>query len=246
MKVSFYCINFNDDARRSKMIERFSSHNINLEFVNPVYTTDERLNVGSGGSGVAADGKDITPHKRTWSIMLQHLDSIQHFVENTDNEYLILCEDDILISKNMTKDLPNIIDNFEELKLDVLLLGYLMHFKLDKNQPNAEFPVIKDSADAAAAPYTYYGFPYHLWGSQMYLIRRKHAVFLLNKYDINYALADLNRPYNPDWTLTKDGVRAMIYPMIALEEGATKTDHTGQNSFHKLCFDTNYDEQIFF
>lgn len=241
MKVSFYCINFNDDARRSKMIERFSSHHINLEFVKPVYTTDERLDVGSGAAG---DGNDITPHKRTWSIMLQHLDSIQHFVENTDNEYLILCEDDILISKNMTTDLPNIIENFEELKLDVLLLGYLMHFKLDKNTPHAEFPVIKEAA--ADAPYTYYGFPYHLWGSQMYLIHRKHAVFLLNKYDINYALADLNRPYNPDWTLTKDGVRAMIYPMIALEEGSTKTDHTGQNCFHKLCFDTNYDEQIFF
>jgi hypothetical protein len=243
MKVSFYCINFNDDARRSKMIQRFSIHNINLEFVNPVYTTDKRLNVGSGSSGA---GKDITPHKRTWSIMLQHLDSIQHFVENTENDYLFLCEDDILISKNMTKDLPNIIYNFEELKLDVLLLGYLMHFKLDKNHPHAEFPVIKDASDADDAPYTYYGFPYHLWGSQMYLISRKHAVFLLNKYDINYALADLNRPYNPDWTLTKDGARAMIYPMVALEEGATKTDHTGQNSFHKLCFDTNYDEQIFF
>ena len=150
MKVSFYCINFNDDARRSKMIERFSSHDINLEFVKPVYTTDERLNVGS--AGVAADGKDITPHKRTWSIMLQHLDSIQHFVENTENDYLILCEDDILISKNITKDLPNIIDNFEEVKLNVLLLGYLMHFKLDKNQPHAEFPVIKDAADADDAP----------------------------------------------------------------------------------------------
>lgn len=237
MKVSFYCINFNDDARRRKMVERFSSHNIKLEFVNPVYTTDERLNVG--------DENVINQYKRTWSIMLQHLDTIRHFVENTENDYLILCEDDILISKNMTNDLPAIIDNFEELKLDVLLLGYLMHFKLDKNQTHPEFPIIK-SAEEADGRYTYYGFPYHLWGSQMYLINRKHAVFLLNKYDINYALADLNRPYNPDWTLTKDGVRAMIYPMLAVEEGVTKTDHAGQNSFHQLCFETNYDEQIFF
>ena len=236
MKVSFYCINFNDATRRRKMIERFSNHDIQVEFVNPVYTTDERLNVGDG------DGNDITHHKRTWSIMLQHLDSIQHFVENTDNNYLILCEDDILISKNLMKDLPDIIDNFEELKLDILLLGYLIHFKLDKNQPHPEFPVIKDTDGL----YTYYGFPYHLWGSQMYLINRKHAMFLLNKYDINYALADLNRPYNPDWTLTKDGVHAMIYPMLAVEEGVTKTDHAGQNSFHQFCFDVNYEEDMFF
>lgn len=240
VNVSFYCINFNDDARRRRMIQRFTNHYIKVEFVNPVYTTDERLNVGDGDG----DGKDITPHKRTWSIMLQHLDSIKHFLENTNHDYLILCEDDILISKNLTKELPGIIDNFEELKLDVLLLGYLMHFKLDKNNPHPEFPVIKHAA--ADGIYAYYGLPYHLWGSQMYLISRKHAVFLLNKYDINYALADLARPYNPDWTLTKDGVRAMIYPMLALEEGVTKTDHTGQNSFHQLCFDTNYEEDMFF
>lgn len=233
MKVSFYCINFNDDARRSKMVERFSNHNIKLEFVNPVYTTDERLNI---------EGRDINQYKRTWSIMLQHLDSIQHFVENTENDYLILCEDDILISKNITKDLPDIIDNFEELKLDVLLLGYLMPFKLYKNIVYEDFPIIK----GAPGLYTYYAFPYPLWGSQMYLISRKHAVFLLKKYDINYALADLNRPYNPDWTLTKDGVRALLYPMVALEEGVTKSDHAGQNMFHTNCFDTNYDEAIFF
>jgi hypothetical protein len=238
MKVSFYCINFNDDERRRKMIQRFSNHGINLEFVNPVYTTDERLNVGA----VGADGKDICQYKRTWSIMLQHLDSIQHFVENTENDYLILCEDDILISKNITKDLPDIINNFEELNLDVLLLGYLMHFKLDKNTTHDEFPILKESA----GKYTYYGFPYHLWGAQMYLMSRKHCRFLLNKYDINYAVADLNRPYNPDWTLTKDGVRGMIYPMLAVEEGVTKTDHVGQTNFHKLCFYMNYDDQTYF
>jgi hypothetical protein len=37
----------------------------------------------------------------------------------------------------------------------------------------------------------------------------------------------------------------MIYPMIALEEGVTKTEHEGQNNFHKLCFDVNYNENIY-
>lgn len=232
MNLSFYCINFNDENRRSKMIERFRNQNINLEFVSPVYNHDERLNIESI--------KNDDGLKRIWSIMLQHLDSIKHFLSNTNNDYLILCEDDILISKNMIRDLPFIIENFEELKLDVLLLGYLIHFKLDKNVIHDEFSIIKDTN-----LYTYYKFPYHLWGSQMYLISRKHCFFLLNKYTINYALEDLNRPYNPDWTLTKDGVTAMIYPMIALEEGVTKTDHEEQNNFHKLCFDVNYNENIY-
>jgi hypothetical protein len=31
MKLSFYCINFNDENRRSKMIKRFKNQNINLK-----------------------------------------------------------------------------------------------------------------------------------------------------------------------------------------------------------------------
>jgi hypothetical protein len=79
MKLSFYCVNFNDENRRSKMIERFNNQNINLEFVNPVYNNDERLNIECI--------KNNNELKRIWSIMLQHLDLIQHFISNTDNDY---------------------------------------------------------------------------------------------------------------------------------------------------------------
>jgi hypothetical protein len=80
----------------------------------------------------------------------------------------------------------------------------------------------------------------------MYLLSRKHCYFLLKKYTIYYGLEDLNRPYNPDWTLTKDGNKAIIYPLIALEEGVTKTDCYSQNIFHETCFNINYDSNIYF
>lgn len=227
--ISFYCINFDDEDRKIRMIQRFKNQQIDLNFVKPVYIKDSRI-------------KDIPvcdSTKRIMSIMLQHLDSIRDFYENTEKEYCIICEDDILISKYMSNELPNILENFNELHLDVLLLGYLLPFTLTNDNP--EFALLKQKDN-----FKYFDFPYNLWGSQMYLINKKHAKFLLEKYTIAYALEDLNRPYNPDWTLTKDGKKAIVYPMLGLEEGTQKSDHAGQDYYHRLCFEVNYDKDIYF
>ena len=98
--VVFYMINFNDDNRKKRMIDRFEFLNLDLQFVNPIYESDIRLS-----------GTNL--YKRTSAIMLQHLDSIRHFYENTSGKYCVVCEDDIYISKNLAKDLPEIIKNFE-------------------------------------------------------------------------------------------------------------------------------------
>jgi len=236
--ISFYCINFLNEERKNKMIERFSKFQISLNFIPPVFITDERL-----PHNILNDGE-----KRIWSIMLQHLDSIRHFYENTTNEYLIVCEDDILLSKDFKDDLPKIIKDYEDLELDILLLGYLIDISFEKNkhhpsiieknsgQSNNDFVLLQKPQK-----YNYYQFPYHIWGSQMYLIKRKHAKFLIDKYTIEYAIEDRCRcSFNPDWTITKDQNHAIIYPMIALEEGDTNTDHIGQITFHKTCFFKNY------
>jgi GR25 family glycosyltransferase involved in LPS biosynthesis len=226
--IAFYCINFNDEERKNRMIKRFENQGFHLSFVDPVYKDDERL--------VEVECNDFK--RRVMSIMLQHMDSIEDFYENTEKEYCVICEDDILISKNLLNDLHSVLENYHELQLDVLLLGYLLPFKLDNSHP--EYPLLKETET-----YNYYNFPYHLWGSQMYLIHRKHAKFLIDKYTMEYALADMNRPYNPDWTLTKDGKKGMIYPMLALEEGTQKSDHVGQDQFHRNCFETHYNEEKF-
>lgn len=87
MNISFYCVSFNDEHRKEKMSNRFNAVNLDLKFINPVDNTDERV--------------QFADDKRTWAIMLQHLDSIRDFYENTTNEYVVVCEDDILISKNI-------------------------------------------------------------------------------------------------------------------------------------------------
>jgi len=223
---AFYVINFNDDARRERMVSRFSKIGLNIpHFVDPVFIFDSRLD------------KDEIQHKRTCSIMLQHLDSLKHFLEQTDKEFCIVCEDDIHISKNLRNDLPEIIEQFKTLDLDVLLLGYLSMYPVD-TETNAHFALRSRSKK-----YKYADFPDDLWGSQMYMMSRKHAKSVLDKFGPDYILTG-EIPYNPDWILTKTGNRALIVPMLAVEEGDTKTDHGGQNEFHRRCFECNYDPLV--
>lgn len=226
--VSCYCINYKDDVRKSKMIKRFDSINLNLFFVEPVENDDERLQN-------APNKRDL----RVWSIMLQHLDSIRHFLVNTTNEYCIVCEDDILVSKNIVNDLPEIINTFNKLELDVLLLGYLLPFKI--YDWFTHFP-LKYRNDK----YSFYDFPNDLWGSQMYMISRKHAGYLLDKYTIEYAISTVEtEPFSPDWTLTKNGKKSILYPMIALEEGDSKSGLNSEEQFHYNCYQTNFDADVY-
>lgn len=222
--VLFYVINYKDDGRKQRMTERFRSLDIDLHFVNPIEEMDRRMEYTS-------------LYKRTSAIMLQHLDSIRHFYENTSAEYCIVCEDDIHISKYLVRDLPEIISNFKELELDILLLGYLWPYNLNENW---HFPVLKDTEK-----YSYHGYPDDIWGSQMYLISRSHAKYILDTFTIEFAIKNLEViHYNPDWTITKYGKRGMITPMLAVEEGEDKSGHGGQTDFHKMCHAHNFNADV--
>lgn len=228
--ISFYCINFNDEDRRTKMINRFKSLNLDLNFIKSVDVNDERI---------------ISTNNKSIHAMLQHLDTMNDFIKNTTNEYLIICEDDIYISKSINNDLPNIINTYEKLKLDILLLGYLIPFKLNPNNSNTNFPLIYYDNK-----HGYYKYPDDLWGSQMYLINRNYAIKLIEILDAKtYEFPPTNNeinsdkkyiPYAQDGTITKIGNRALIYPMLGVEEGDNKSDHKGQKFFHKICNIINY------
>lgn len=225
-----YCVNFLDEDRRLKMETRFDRLKIPVNFVDPVFKSDLRLSI----DGVQAE------HKRTYSIMLQHIDSVQDFLNTTDEceKYCIVCEDDVLLSKRFLEKLPGICQTFSELDLDVLLLGYLSPDKvLDSNV----FPLIKSDQN-----FVYTGYHSDLWGSQMYMISREYAKRLIETFQPSYILRTDSLPYNPDWTITKCGKRALISPMLALEEGEVKNECYEQMSFHQRCFETNFIEGEFF
>jgi GR25 family glycosyltransferase involved in LPS biosynthesis len=224
--VKFYCINYKDENRREKMQKRWDLLGIDLIFVDPVETTDKRF--------------DIVRKKRElrdWAIMLQHLDSLRDFINNESGEYVIVCEDDIMVSKHLPNDLPEIIETYERLNLDVLLMGYLIPYKITDD--NHYYPLKERNYK-----YSYHGYPGDIWGSQMYMVSRKHAEILLQKYTVENALFS-EEPFSPDWTITKNGNRSVIYPMVALEEGDTKCNWDSEIDYHQRCFKMHYVEREF-
>jgi GR25 family glycosyltransferase involved in LPS biosynthesis len=232
MDIPVYIVNYKNNERKIKMTERFNSIGIEPIFIKEVHSNDDRLNY------------DIDINiKRVWSIMLQHLDCIRDFFENTDKSHCIVCEDDIYISKNMSNDIENIVKNFDKLELDILMLGYLLYYKIDVNNyyHNHYFPVLLNDDK-----HMYHSYPDDIWGTQMYLISRNYAEFLLNKFTPQFAFENINSiNYNPDWIITKNGKRALLNPMIAVEEGVNLSDHEGQITFHKQCCECNYNPDIY-
>lgn len=91
--------------------------------------------------------------------------------------------------------------------------------------------------------YVFHRYSNDLWGTQMYMISREYAKYLLEAYTLQYAIDNISKPYSSDWIITKNGNRAMIYPMIAVEEGPVTSDCEPQSEFHKRCHFVNYDPQ---
>lgn len=165
---------------------------------------------------------------RTTAVTLNHLQLIRQFVDQTCASHVIVCEDDVYLRRTIKQDIPAIVRKFDESELDVLLLGYLW--------PQRE----------TAAGYQFHDYDDELWGAQMYMLSRKQATYLVETYTLAWALAHApTRPFSPDWIITKDGRRARLSPMVAVEEGAVNTTHSGQVEFHRRCAEAQYDPTLF-
>jgi hypothetical protein len=72
----------------------------------------------------------------------------------------------------------------------------------------------------------------------MYMLSRAQAQRIIEKYANGYAdrfLANPNEvfpPFSADWTITKEGNRRIVYPMLAIEDGKSNYDDEGQRIFH--------------
>lgn len=226
-KVSFYCVNFKNEERKTRILGRFERLGVPINFVPAVELDDPRLAV------------DYVKEKKAASCILGHIDSLKHFVENTTHDFCVVCEDDVMISKHLKEDLNEFIEMYDKFSLNVLLLGYLMPYKLEDS--HSYFDTL-----ASTDKYKYKTFPDDVWGSQMYLVSRKNAIDMVERYQPEFILKNPEIPYSADWTLTKYGNRLMVYPMLGVEEGSIQTDHCGQNNFHQHCYTVNFNPDIHF
>jgi len=227
MSCEIFIINYKDEERRQRMIERIKNIGLEAHFVKPVSIDDIRIT-----------NQPITFfEKRNWSIFFQHVDAMREFIENTTYDYCIICEDDVLLSRNLKEEIPQIINLYDQSQLDILLLSYLWNNNIFENN---YFPLLHQTEQ-----WKIHGYPDDLWGAHMYFMSRKHAMELVERYTAEYALTQKNIPFCTDWQITKLGKRGLIVPMVGLEEGNVKTDHQGQIDFHSSVFKFNYNKQKF-
>lgn len=177
----------------------------------------------------------ITIFESEGSCMEGHLGAISQFYQS-GKPYGIICEDDIYIHKDFANRLSQILFDFKEMSLDVLLLGYLITCRLERYYVN--YPLKLDRGT-----YFYTDYPKKLWGAQMYMITRDYAEQVLkNMSSPEKVSPDL---FISDWIITKYGKRALIYPMLAVEEGDTPNRLKTQKMYHLACKSANYIESEF-
>lgn len=215
-----YTFSYNNPTRAAKMRTRFNTVGLPLTFVDVVNNDDPRL------AGLAP-GVD-----RIHAIMWNHLDMLKTFLES-DHDFGVFCEDDILIRKDFAILMPEVMAVYNRLDLEILLLGYLVPYKPVDRYIHPNFSQL-------GVNLSYLSYTDDQWGAQMYMLDRKTAQNFCDKYTLEYARKSLTdasmRCFNPDWTLTKDGRRSAVYPMLALEEGASITGAPSHVTFHYNCF----------
>jgi disulfide oxidoreductase YuzD len=103
--------------------------------------------------------------------------------------------------------------------------------------------------DFPERPYKYHNYPDGQWGVHSYLVSRDGAKRILDEFAYGYA--DVHRgvkQFSPDWTISKIGNRALVYPMFSVEDGSDSYEHyghDGQYAFHMETFKHNYKEGEF-
>lgn len=207
----FYCLSFRTQNYPA-MQRQFQKWDLPCIFSPGVQTGDRRLL--------------NTMNKRQWANTYSHLDILYDFCMNNTKPYAVICEDDICFHLDFAHVFKKVLNDFNLLALDLLLLSYQLPYKLDKNGTFAAFTLKTHMPEDA--PFKYYNYPSYLYGTQMYLITRPFAMELLTKHYGNYA-SNQDRRFLFDKILFKAKRKAILYPMLALENN----DQT--DPYHILC-----------
>jgi GR25 family glycosyltransferase involved in LPS biosynthesis len=233
-----YCLNFTKNPeekneRRIEMENKFNHFDLPVFFYSGVKDTDDRIRF--------VDNKHM---QRTWSICYGHLDMMNHFVNNSEKEFIILCEDDIIIHKDFTMNLPKALNVMKTNKLDILLLGYLCSNPV---HTYSNFPEIL--TEYSNDTFQILEYIEDTWGAQMYILTRNKAKDMLSKYYHDYAKRTLTDssliPFSSDWILTKDGKRALLYPLMVIENGNTDYQDEGQQTSRINCYNFSFKPNTF-
>jgi hypothetical protein len=178
-----------------------------------------------------------------WSATYGHLDMIQLFL-NTNKRYGIFCENDVNIHRNLVEELPAVMETVDRTNTHVMLLGYMTTAKIGGWMQG--YSVIH-----AEPSRTYLTYPNEQWGVHMYMLSRAGAMCIIDLFAKGYAeltIGNSQVAFSPDWTISKIERRALVYPMLAVEDGEDGMEHyqhEGQHAFHRDTHIANYIPEMF-
>jgi len=220
--IDFYCLNFHEE-RRQKMIKKLDLFQIPITFYTGVRPADPRIQF--------VENPAI---RRTASICYGHLDMLAHFVNHSSKPFAIIMEDDILIKNTFIEDIERAIDVVQKENIDLLLIGFLCSNPIHTYSNFPKIPTKYSTPEFMIMEY-----PDSTWGSQMYMITKDQARRLVENYATGYFERSLENsamtPFSADWLLTKNGKRALLYPLRVIENGSTKYDDEGQEQCRERC-----------
>lgn len=221
-KCQFYCLSYNNKERKTNMVERFKTFDIDCRFYSGVNYDDKRIpnNINN-------------IYKRLCRMTYGHLDIIHDFYYSSDTKYAVICEDDIHFHKDFKELFNKVFLDFNMLNLDVLLLGYLLPYKIGNENVLTNFTLKKPMSKETY--FKYHDYPDYLSGTHMYMISKKYARYLLKTYYRNY-LEKGDKHFTPDKILIKDCNKALIYPMLAIENDEQ------EDLYHQLCHNIHCSE----
>ena len=239
-----------------------------IHFYDGVPFTDRRLHSANGVSkwmymhtakGQGPDQAEFVPNDgitRCWSLCYGHLDMIRHYYDRTagmESPPLgIFCEDDILLRRDFVAQMETVLRDFYALNLGILLLGYLCSFPIHPSEHFRKLEPESDTTTFDTTTFQYFRYPSDTWGTQMFMMTREHAGRLLSKYEYGFAEYSIAHPtlcppFSADWILTKEDMdhAAIVYPLLAIEDGQSRYEHGGQQHLRNLCFQLSYTEELF-
>lgn len=212
-----YILAFAGSERETRMRSRVQQLGLSATFVNAICQKEPWMPNGL---------------ERIASLMVGDRNMMRLFLES-GAEFGVFCEDDVHIHKDFTNRIRDVCATMILQDLDIVLLGYLLtHPPTDGGGYSPRDPV--------GTWGMLWNYPDHQWGTQSFVLSRSYALYCHEKFSFVYAQRTLRYGvegtgftcYNPDWLLTKRGRRALVYPMICVEEGNVATDDGGQIALH--------------
>lgn len=220
-------LSFNNPQRLARMKARVNELKLNAKLYN-YYRNDDRTKLFT----------DMRIQRNypiyVMAIFYNFLRMIEDFYNHSTKNFGIFFENDVFFKKSIKDELIVACQKVKELKLDVLLIGYL----IDHDPKTTNKKVSTDCRNNV-----YYDYDMDLWGAQGFMITRAHAKFLIDMYSVDYVLnKDREDILCSDSTFTKLGRKAFIYPALCVEEGITEGKKASTVKHHLKCREFQYND----